>query len=960
MCRPLCGHRHRRSGRMPESRPADTSVMTTPPDPVRRTADDPPEEPPEQSRPPASSTPPTRKELPVLAGREHELRRIELLLETAGREGGGVLMLYGEPGIGKTALLTAAVHEAEIQAFHVLLATGTPSEGPMPYQGLHRLLRPVLPQADRLPPAQRAALFTALGLQDGAPPDPFLVSLAALDLFTEIATSEPVFVAIDDLHWFDQPSVEVVGFIARRLTFDPIAMLLTARTVIGEWQPQIDVTTLELSGLDEQSARRILDAAPGHLDETAIVRILDLSHGNPLALVELATAWQASPDRVNYTFTTSVPLTDRLENAFAGQIVKLPTVTQDAVLVAAVNSTDDLSEILAAAQLLVGSEITVSDLAAAAQVGLLRLERTRVIFRHPLVRTAVVRGRPPSRVLAAHAALAECLRADPHRRAWHQAHSVEGPDDRIAAKLEATHRVALRRGSALSAVNALERAAQLSSNPIDRSRRLLLAAEHGFGLGRADLVRRLLAEASTQVLSELDRVRMTWLEDIFHDGCPGDPERVLQLCDAARRAAQAGDVSLALNLLLAAALRCWWDDTGPQARSRVVDAVYRLDDVVHDPRYVAAVAVADPVRQTRPVSIVLARTMSESATGADGDTLRLVGMAAHAVGSSLTAADALDRAETLLRAHGRLGLLSHALGMQIQVRLELGDWQRAAEAATEGYRLAIDTGQPIWSTGTLVGEAKVAALRGEAERAHLLLAAVEEQLRGHRLSDLLACVQLVRGILHLISRQYELAFDGLAALFDPAAPCRHERESFGAVGFLAEAAHHAGRQEKALDLLAAITRTEAADASPLLRIQLHYAGAVLSADDLAEAAFAESLAQDLSRWPWPRARLELAYGSWLRRRRRTTESRAPLRAALATFEAIGAYPWADATRAELRASGEIVAGTSNQSPLSAQELQTAGLAAQGLTNRQIGEILFLSPRTVAAQLYRIYPKLGVT
>ncbi|MEV5150256.1 AAA family ATPase [Streptomyces sp. NPDC052727] len=898
----------------------------------------------------------------MLVGRDAELRIIGRLLSA----GGGALVLAGEPGIGKTSLLSAAQRQAEQSGFTVLTVAGSEASAEVPFQGLYQLFAGSLDRVADLPVAQSRALLTALGLRKGPAPQPFLVALATLDLLAEAAAEAPVLVCVDDLQWVDQPSADALAFVARRLGYDPVVLLATSRTHAGERPAPADLARLDLGRLTESDAAALLRRVRADLDPAARGRILAGAEGNPLALVELSTAWPAAaPDALAQGSTApsaGLTLTGRLERAFVGRLRDLPRTTRDAVLVAAVDSGDELAEILAAASLLNGRRLTTDALEPAAGAGLIRFDDMRVRFRHPLVRSGVLQAATPHRLRSAHEALARLLTDDPYRATWHHALALDAPDEVVAARLETNHLLALQRGSALTAIQMLERAAELSPDPADAARRLLLAAEHGFGLGRADLVRRLLGTAAREDLPELERARMTWLEEIFEDGVPGDPAPVLALCAVAERSASAGDVSLALNLLLGAALRCWWAEPGRDARSRVVAVTRGLPGAEGDPRYVAAIAVADPIRQAAEVRRLLVRAGQDAELTAEADNLRLLGMAGHAVGETALAADYLDRAEARLRAQGRLGLLPHVLGMQVQVRLDVGDWLLAAQAAEEGHRLAVDTGQPIWSAGTLVGDAKVAALRGDSGTALRLADEVEEQLLPKGIDDLLACAQLVRGIALLVEGRAEESYAALADLFDTSGPYWNQRESFGGVGFLADAAARVGRRAEAREILAGARRGWGDCPAALLQINLQYADAVLAEEDEAQEAFQRALAADLVRWPWPRARLDLAYGSWLRRRRRGTESRSPLRAALAVFEVIGARPWAESARAELRAAGQRppAAPQRDVEQLTPQELQIARLAADGLSNRQIAEQLYLSPRTVGSHLYRIFPKLGIT
>ena len=867
--------------------------------------------------------------------------------------------MLGDAGIGKSTLTRAASRQARTAGLRVLETTGVEAEAQLPFAGLHQLLRPLLSAADALPATQQRALGSAFGAEDGPRPEFFMIALAVLNLLTDAAAERPVAVVVDDVQWLDQPTQDTLAFVARRVSSDPIVVIGSVRKGhTGSFRtaglPELDVPVL-----DDASAREVLARSASDFGYADRERILRESLGNPLALVELPAAWRAAgpgPELI----PPFLPLTERLERAFAGRIAELSATSRDAVLVAAVDSLDELPEILAATAVLAGRHVDVDVLDSAASVGLLRFDEMRVSFRHPLVRSGVLQSEPVARRHAANAALAAVLVDEPYRRAWHLAHSIVGPDDEVADELADTHHISLRRGSITSAIWALERSAHLTTNPAKRGRRLLLAAEHAFGLGRADIVDRLLDAASRTALSELDRSRMEWLREIFNDGVPGDATRVLDLCDIAVRSSAADDPDLALNLLLGAALRCWWADTGPPVRARVAEVTRRLGGSADDPRYVAALAVAEPVLEGRAVIDLLTRVAVEKV--ADADTLRLLGMAAHAVGDPVHAVDFLDRSETRLREQGRLGLLSQVLTMQVVDRIELGDWDRAAALAEEGHRLARETGQPIWDTGTLLLGTMVVALRGDNERAQALASEAERAAKGRRLTDLLACVQLARGFGWISAGHHAQAYAALCGLFDPADPSFHLTERFHGVMFLAEAAVHTGRREDARAVVAELEAVARTTPSPTLRVHLSYAQAVLADDADAERLYLAALRGDLVRWPWTKARLELAYGSWLRRRRRVAESREPLRAAQTTLDLIGARTWAEQARAELRAAGARPAAgaPAGRGALSAQELQIARLAAQGLSNREIGQRLFLSPRTVGSHLYRIFPKLDIS
>lgn len=889
-------------------------------------------------------------------GREVELDRLYSLIDRAV-EHGGALLVVGDPGIGKSTLAQAAADHARTAGFLVLMTTGVESEAGLPYAGLYELLRSVLDGIDALPPAQGDALLKAFGIEVGSTPEPFLVALATLNLLAELAASRPVLIAVDDVQWLDGPTQAALAFVARRVSGDSIVVVATTRRGFSGPIHTAGLEELDVAELSESAARELLGATGVGLSRTDLDEILRAALGNPLALVELPRAWHTDGSSAS---SSALPLTARLERAFAGRLSELPPDARDALLIAAVDSLDDLAEILAATTALRHNEAKVDALEPAVFAGLLKLDETHVWFCHPLVRSAVLQSETLARRYDAHTALAEVLTDDLYRRTWHRAHVLMAPDDNVADDLQDCHRTALQRGSVSSAVWALERSAQLTTDPARRSHRLLLAAEYAFSLGDRDKVDQLLDDASQLPLSDLDRARMEWLREIFDDGVPGDAGRVLELCAIAKQSAHADDIDLALNLLHAAALRCWWADPGPAARALVVTVLNDLPDLAGDARYIAALALAEPFLEAGRVIALLSRVHTE--TVADADALRLFGQAAHVVGDPVRAVDFLSRAETKLRQEGRLGLLSHVLTLAIAQHLELGSWDVAEAAEAEARQLAGETGQSLWNTGTMLLEAQAAGLRGDNERAQALASEVEQLARSRRLNPLLTIVQVARGYGWLSAGRGSEAFEALVRIFDPADPSYHPVERFRGVMFLAEAAVRAGRAEHARTIVAELEHAALIMPSPILQVHLSYARAVLVDDVDAEGLYIAALSQDLARQPWARARLELAYGSWLRRQRRVVESRTQLRAAHLTLSRMGATAWAEQARAELRAAGER---TADQAPLehellSPQEMQIARLAADGYSNREIGERLFLSHRTVGSHLYRIFPKLGIT
>ncbi|QMU73036.1 AAA family ATPase [Streptacidiphilus sp. P02-A3a] len=904
-----------------------------------------------------------------LIGRDRELRLLTDMIDSV-RDEGAALVVVGDPGVGKTSLLRAAAAHGKSVGSTVLSVVGVEAEVHLPFAGLHQLLRPVLAETHRLPTPQRDALHAAFGMRlsdaaDGGAPELFMIGLATLNVLTDVAARQPLLVVVDDVQWLDRPTQDVLGFVARRIGSDPCALIGVVRAGHDIAFAAADLPQLNLGRLAEQDARELLHKHAADLGYADRERILREAAGNPLALTELPLALR-SASRLAAEYRERPPqrlqLTARLERAFAARLGDLPPLCQDALLVAAVDDTDDLREIIAGATILAGQPARIAVLEDAVAAGLIRFDDFHAHFRHPLVRAAIINKESVARKQAAHEALAEVLAGEPYRRIWHRAQSVDGQDDEVADEMERAHTIPLRRGSVSEVIWALERSAELTTDSATRGRRLMLAAEHSFGLGRADLVDQLLERAGRTSLSRLDQVRMQWLREIFHDGVPGDAGHVLTLCEAAQEAIDAGDSTLALNLLQAAGLRCWWADTGPAARVRVCEVARRIERPPGDAQLTAIFSIADPLGEYRTVAESLAAVRLEGIS--DPAELWLYGMAAAATADPVRSVDFLGRAEIVLRQQGRLGLLSQVLTMSVIDSMEIGDWEHAWAASEEGRRLAVDTGQVIWDAGSQALYAMLLALRGDHEQALAIAAEVERSTAGRRLSNLLACGQLARGFAHLSAGRHADAYRALRRLFDPDDPAFHVHERFHGVSFLAEAAVRAGRADEVRTVIADLEAEAVTVRSPILVRQLTYARAVLAPDDTAEEAFLAALSADLTRWPWLQARLELAFGQWLRRQRRVAEARRPLHSAQLTFDLIGARSWSEATRIELRAAGGRSPAAAEQptglASLTAQELQIARLAAQGLSNKEIGERLYLSHRTVGSHLYRIFPKLDVS
>ncbi|MCW2530098.1 MAG: ATPase-like protein, partial [Pseudonocardiales bacterium] len=500
-----------------------------------------------------------------LLGREREVAALTDLI-AAGTHQGAPLLVVGEPGIGKSALLAAARTVAHQSGYTVLQAAGMDSEMHLPFGGLHQALTPVMGHLADLPGTQRDALATALALAEGATPDLFLIAEAAFGLVCGERARRPVIIIVDDVQWLDPQSHQILTFLAHRSIAARLVVIAATRP--GHSGPFANggFPQLPVGGVDDATAERILSAHADSIGAADLRRIRDDAQGNPLALLELPRSWSDGPPADGHPLAVSA----RLEQAFAGRIIELPQSTRDALLIAAVGSSSDAIETLAALSAFGVHNPSLELLEPAVAAGLLIGEGSEISFRHPLVRSGVLQQETLARRHAAHAALADVLIDDIYRRTWHRAWSIVGPDDDIADALAATVPDSLRRGAVMSAVSSLERAAQLTSSSTQRGQRLMLAADHAFASGRADVVARILREATKVDLSELDEIRVTWLTEALNDDIRANSALVRHLCDSARRASALGDFGLALNLLLGASLRCWWADSGADDQVEVV------------------------------------------------------------------------------------------------------------------------------------------------------------------------------------------------------------------------------------------------------------------------------------------------------------------------------------------------------------------------------------------------------
>ena len=884
-----------------------------------------------------------------LIGRDEESQVVDSLVGHVA-DGGGSLLIRGEPGIGKSALLERARRQATAIGAQTLTAVGVESEAEFAFAGLHQLLRPVLGQAGALPGPQRQALEAAFGVTAEGRPDLFLVAMAVLQILSRAAESAPVVACADDVHWLDGASVQVLTFIARRLANEPVVLVSAVRAGYQTPIENAGIRILDLQRLSPLAAGQLLDARAPNLHPIMRARVLAEAAGNPLALVEL-------PRTMPRSGLTLAPttLTARLEHAFATRLRDLPPQTRHLLLAAALDSRASLGEVLAAAH---GG---LSDIEPAVQAGLVDYGEAEIRFHHPLIRSAVRQAASSREVLEMFGALAEVV-SDDERRLWHRAMAAVGRDEHVAAELERYASIAVRRGAVTAAAAALERAAALTPDPRTKGHRLVSAAELAYELGLSDVVSRLAEEAKQLDVGPSDRARLAWLREMTSGNVWVEAGAAKTFVTIARQIAdEGGDPDMALRSLIPVAHRAWWTRARPTTRRYLVEAAQSLSVPAGDPRVLAVTALANP-EETGP-AVMLSVSGVRLHEVPDAMSAMYVGIAAEKSGDFALGARFLAAAVDGLRDQVRLGVLTQALVHHSWAATYAGEWTAAAAAAAEGAALAQETGQPQFGlTGALIGSL-VSALRGNDPNTDRVLAEPEWSSFAMNGGPLLATAHLARAAAALGDGRHEAAFVALWPVFNETDAVFHRFMRWPSVLDLVEAAAGSGQLERVAAVVADLEAIATQGKPAILCAGLTCARPLLAADAAAGDLYQSALSQDLGGLPFLRARTLYSYGRWLRRQRRSAEARMPLRNSLALFDALGARRWGERARDELRATGESVGRRRPPDPLeqlTAQELQIAQLAARGLSNREIAERMFVSHRTIGSHLYHIFPKLGIT
>ncbi|HTX09134.1 MAG TPA: AAA family ATPase [Solirubrobacteraceae bacterium] len=832
---------------------------------------------------------------PGIVGRDAELRRIIDAIDDIERHG-RALLLRGEAGIGKSALLEAAHVHAVSTGRMVLSTAGVETESALGYAGLHRLLRPLVPRIDALSDVQRRALRAALGVGDDPAGEPFLVALAARELLAAQAQERPIVVIADDLHWLDGASRTVLGIVGRRIGEAAIVLLAAVRDGYDASVGNLELDNLPLHGLDRAAAAEILDGRSIRLPGQLRARLLTQAAGNPLALIELPAV--ATVETIGYDEGAALPISTRLEQAFASRMREMPLSTREVLLIAACDQASAVDEVLLAARRL-GGPRDRADFSPAVEAGLVGLHEGTIRYRHPLVRSAIYQSAPLEARLAAHGAWAQTVKDDPDRRAWHRAAATVRRDDDVAREVEAAAGRARARGAVLEAAVMLARAAGLTENVELRADRLLRSAELALDTGRPDLVRDAVEEAQRLSLGVRDRARAQLLSEGFSDGVVGDVDRVLRLIDQANEVSSLGDVEFALDLLRGAAVRCWWAALEATVRMRVLSAAEKLAVSPVEPRLIAIMACAAPIE--RGAEVVGRVPAALAAAGDDPLGRWFVAMAAHAAGDHAQSLSILADLAPELRGHGRFGLLTQVLSMMQWDAALVGDWDVAEATATEGNRLALDTGQRIWGAGITCGLSAAAAVRGDCDHATDLARQAESVIVTHGLADMHSVLLTARGIAAVADGRYDDAFAVLCRAFDPADPAFHYREQTGALTYFAEAAAGCRRVEEARVVIEGLAALAEAGAAPALTAEIEFAVALLG--DHLGLTRSEVPGPGVILRPFNRGRLRLARGKALGRAGEVTEAARLFGLARADFVEAASSPWRARADAELAAAG---------------------------------------------------------
>ncbi len=895
----------------------------------------------------------------MLYGRDVERAQIWALLEDARSSKSSALVIRGEAGIGKSALLEDARERAT--DMHVLAARGIESESELAFAGLHQLLRPALDYVDRLPAPQADALRGALGLAERAGDDRFLISVASLTLLAEYAERRPVVCLVDDAQWLDAPSAGALLFVSRRLDAEGVVMLFGARDADGRQFDSGALPVLHLGGLDADAAAAVVGR---HVHTTVAAPVRDLlveqAGGNALALAELPAALTAGQLAGDDPLPDVLPLSRDVERLFLERVRRLPAPTQRLLLVAAADDTGRLRTIVKASEAL-GADGAALD--AAEQSGLVAVHGARLELRHPLVRSAVYQGAAWTERSAAHRALAAALDADEaDRRAWHQVAASLDPDEDVLGQLEDAAQRASARGGHAASARAYERAAELTTDPAARGRRLVAAAVEASMAGQNEHAVTLAEQAAPLNDDPTARAEVARVRGVAQLRC-GTPSEGLRTFLAGAQELTDGDSEKALEMLVHAAesASLAGDPEGMRAVSRAASKLSVGED--ERARFLLRfLSGLGPFSEGDAAGAPLLEEAVILGEAADDAQLVFWASAAAAFMGDLGRGNVLAaRAAALARQRGEVALVAHALSSSAAYLLVENRFAAASADAEEAVRLGREIGAENLTGLPLGVLAMVAAVRGRQDEARELADEVLGFARERGLALPAAFAVWALASLDLARGRWEHALERYEALAEVRPGFGHPLAAILTVPDRIEILVRLGRTSEALEALPAF-EAWATHAGASAKSRLASCHALVSSGDEASEHFEEAVRRAEATRPFDLARIRLLYGEHLRRERRRRDARKHLRAAIEAFESLDAALWAERGRTELRASGETARkrDPSTVSQLTPQELQVARLVADGLANKEVAAQLFLSPRTVDSHLRNVFAKLGIT
>ncbi|WBP86276.1 helix-turn-helix transcriptional regulator [Kitasatospora cathayae] len=894
-----------------------------------------------------------------LVGRQREQEALSSFVTASS---GQSLVLRGEIGAGKSALLDHVADLACQEGHQVVRAVGVEAESDYPFAGLHQFLYPLMSHLDRLDASHRAVFDVVFSRNQGAPPSVMTLAIAVLDLLSLASSQKPLLLVLDDGQWFDTVSAEVCGFAGRRLAGSSVKLVVGVRSDVPSHFDTAALPELHITTLSEDDSQTLLDLHHPRLDPKIRRIVLDEAQGNPLALLELPPFLSGRPGRCVEELPGyhGVPLPRRLEYVYGTRIEALDKAVRAELLRGALDGAGSGMAAGAAR----GTRYRMVDVDAAALSGLLDVDRTNghFVFRHPLVRSTVVQKATPNERRDAHAALARVYRDDLERRATHLAASTIDPDEEVAAELEAAAKSATRRGGALAAITWLTRAAELSESSEDRSRRLGDAAFIAGQAALPDQAQRLVhSDTAPDGGASPASVAASAYDALYRHGEVRSSRRqVTAALEAVRddRTCQGmGEAEARLVILLIVTCQYASDAVAWQQARELLDA---LGDRIPAQSLLYRDAWSDVVRHGAGLRQRVDRAFAEARHLNPWDLVRL-GVTAYHLDVLGPHRSHLQR--TVDR-EAETGAIAAAMSMLHLITLDqmaTGEWEEAERTCARSLELASEHDHALFAYHSRAYLAQLAALRGQVERARELQAAVDAWARPRGVGFLTQIADAVGITAALSEGDYESAYLYAIGITAPGSFEPYAHQASRTLLDLVEAAVHAGRADEARRHALAARHAGLPDVSPRLALITHGALAMTAEGDEEAAAHyeqAESVAEG-DGFPFELARIRLAQGIRVRHSQGPKAARQALLRAAESFERLGAAAWADRARAELRASG-MSTRPSSTSALTWQEHRIAGLAASGLTNKEIGERMHLSPRTVSSHLYRVFPKLGIT